>query len=791
MNKKYLAQISREADIVLDLLGRLQRTKHHPNVYDSFGIKPQINTKEANRFALLNSYAVFALSIQQVLGITPYKSQIMGALALADGYITEMATGEGKTITAAFALAWNAISGQSMIMTSNSYLAQRDAEQLTPVYEKVGLTCGYLTDTMGHSLRCLMYQRSIVYGTPSLFVFDYLRDNTALSASDVGQGTPSYLLIDEADAILIDEAKTPYILSGEADVNVCVALKADELIRKMSRHQLKAGDLTQVGDCSINELADIVVDKVGHTCAFSEKALETIEQYFLDEGYISHPKEFWQPSRGWIFRAVMAAAKANCLYTRDVDYLVIGDEVMIIDPDTGRTVAGKRWSEGVHQAIEAKEGVEIRAESTQVGRSSIADFVRRFPFKAGMTGTAKECADELWNLYRLPVCEIAPNRPCIRIQHEDSLFFNRHAKWAHITAQVSLLHERKQPVLIGTGSVAESEHLSALFTKEGIPHSVLNAKQDAQESEIIAQAGRIGAVTIATSMAGRGTDILLGGAGCSAEEKAQVVALGGLFVIGAERLESRRLDRQLEGRCARQGDPGEVQFYSSLEDELFTHTGRKQFSRTLRMFAMSENDGVSHKTISKTIQNCQQTLQGIHAESRKAVLQYDALISKPRDVFYQLRSWVLNTDDKSINALIEHIVHCAGQRLLEVYLQETRAGHDSDLLKSKFWQWRLDYEPMEAALQSSPRNIVKIEETLANSLATISIDKHLFLEQALGAMDLLWQGFLADMETAKSAIHLRAYAQIRPNLALEQEGFRFFKALLEEMPVVIIDAAAK
>lgn len=783
MRKNYLKRLSHEADLVLFLAEKMRPFTKNGTIYAAFGQKNQAD----QRFSMLNSFAITAVAIEEALGKRPYKSQIIGAIAMADGFITEMATGEGKTIAACFPLSWYATSGTSSIMTSNCYLAERDAKEMAPVYEMLGLTCGYITKDMPSSIKTLMYRSSVVYGSPSQFIFDYLRDNTALSATDLMQQAPHFLLLDEADAILIDEARTPYIISKEAEDASAISLAVNEFILGLKKAPFSGNQTLVSGDVNLSDTADVLYNRATHTCSLSDSALKKAEDFFLNKGFISAPQELWQPAKSVLFRAIVAAAKAHCLYRKDVDYLVLQDAVKIIDPETGRLTPDKRWSEGVHQAVEAKEGIEIQREQVQIARTSIQSFISLYPFKAGMTGTALFSAKEIHDLYGMNVVGIPTNRPSRRKVHDDILFYTKETKFNAIADHVKAIHSTGQPVLVGTGSLKDSEHLSWIFEKASIPHRVLNAKQDKYEADIIAQAGNLGAVTIATSMAGRGTDIILGGLDRATQQ--EVIALGGLFVIGSERLESRRLDLQLSGRCARQGDPGEVQFYSSLEDDLFRHTGGQYMETILRSFKIKSSEGICHSTIAKTISRNQRTVQGIHSDARKQVLEYDGFLDQARAVFYSSRGSILSTKDKEILTLVTSIRSLAIARVFDSHIPEkieSVADEHLASLEKKLASWGVSIDLLGLNRRGLTRD--KLYGMIYEKASHVQIDSSPeTIKVILSTMDYLWQDLLLHLETMKSSIHLKAYAQIQPKLALKQEIYDSFKNMVEILPVAIFD----
>lgn len=763
-------------------------------------------------------YMAFAMIIEmseRTLGLRPYHVQVMGALAMYDGKIAEMATGEGKTLTAAITLATHGLNGRAHAMTVNDYLAKRDALFLDPLYEGLGLSSGYLQSDMGRESRQLAYKSSVVYGTPNQFVFDYLRDNIVYHFDDTLQQERKFILIDEADSILIDEARTPLVLSGDGEgINELWEMLRD-LIAGFSSEEVLEDYRPQIeramgGLLSIN--ADIAVDHKHKDATVTDQGIEKIEQFFVDNKVITNAKELWQPSRSYLWRAISATVRARHVYLKDRDYIVRNGKVIIVDQETGRLSNGKRWNDGLHQAVESKEGVEICAETIEVGRIALANYMSLYPVVAGMTGTAMTVADEIGDLYKLNVVPIPTHKPNVRINHNDLIFMRRPAKWKMLVEDVQRIHATGQPILIGTSSVDDSELLSAKLTEIGLPHKVLNAKQDEGEASIIAQAGRLNAITIATSMAGRGTDILLGGnpdfleegehLAAIEENKKAVIKAGGLFVIGSERLESRRLDLQLAGRSGRQGDPGAVRFYVALDDPLMTHFGGETMRKMFMSMGITEDDGVEHSMVDKAIANAQHKKQGLYMDSRKNGLEQDSVIAAPRQVVYQIREQTLRMTDEQTLVAIKAQAEAAVKRLAKVYCGDFISFEetwDIQALKDKLKSWGLSLEWFDTIYQEQTRHAFSAEAFIAELTKWIEFDLGARSGQLLRedptairvsqllAIDYLWRGFLSDCEHIRAGIHLRAYAQEKPHLSLKKEVFSLFQELYEEMPVAMLD----
>jgi preprotein translocase subunit SecA len=768
-----------------------------------------------DRKGLYMALAMVIEMSERTLGLRPYLVQVMGALAMFDGKIAEMATGEGKTLTAALTLAARCLNGRAHAMTVNDYLAKRDALFLDPLYEGLGLSSGYLQSDMGSESRQIAYKSSIVYGTPSQFVFDYLRDNVAYRFCDTLQQERDFILIDEADSILIDEARTPLILSGEGDLDTELWDRLRDLIAGFSAEQVLEDNRPQLeramGDL-LSVTADIAVDHKHQNATVTDQGIEKIERFFVDNHIITSAKELWQPSRSYLWRAISATVKARHVYLKDRDYIVRDGRVIIVDQETGRLSNGKRWNDGLHQAVESKEHLEIKPETIEVGRIALANFMALYPVVSGMTGTAMTVSDEIGDLYKLNVVPIPTHKPNQRRNHNDLIFMSRPAKWQMLVDDVQAIHATGQPILIGTASVDDSELLSEKLTEKGLPHKVLNAKQDEAEASIIAQAGRLHAITIATSMAGRGTDILLGGnpdfleegehLAAIEENKKAVLKAGGLFVIGSERLESRRLDLQLAGRSGRQGDPGDVRFYVALDDPLMKHFGGETMRRLFMRMGITEQDGVEHSMVDNAIAKAQHKKQALYMDSRKTGLEQDSVIAAPRQVVYQIREQTLRMSDEQTLDAIKAQVEAAVRRMAKVYCGDFITFEETwDLpsLKAKLQSWGLSVEWFERIYEEQTRSHFNAEAFIAELIKWIEFDLGARTGQLLKedpsairvaqlmAIDFLWRGFLDDSEHVRAGIHLRAYAQEKPHLSLKKEVFSLFQQLHEEMPVAMLD----
>jgi len=768
-------------------------------------------------------FSIIVELADRTLGMRPFEVQIMGALAMCDGHLAEMATGEGKTLTAALPLAWHGLQSRAHAMTVNDYLAKRDAQLLDPLFESLGLSVGYLQDNYGRELRQIAYQNAVVYGTPSQFVFDYLRDHIVHQHNNLMQQGRHFLLVDEADSIFIDEARTPLVLSGEGKVDASLWSVFYAFVSTLSYEAIKEDKRTQFEKVLVDHQsyeAHIIVDEAKQDAVFSEHGVSAIEQYLIENRLISESAELWQNGKSYLWRTLNACAKARLLYSKDRDYIIHDDSAIIVDQETGRLSHGKRWNDGLHQAVEAKEGLTIKAESEELGRIALSNYVSLYERVSGMTGTAMTEAQEIRELYGLRVVPIPTRRPRVRIDHPDLVFMTKQGKWAQVVTDVRALKAKGQPVLIGTGSIADSEMLAELFTDAGIEHQVLNAKQDSGEAGIVAQAGRLGAVTIATSMAGRGTDILLGGNPesmiteemtedeqqevidqCKAEGEA-VRALGGLYVLGSDRGDSRRLDLQLAGRSGRQGDPGETRFYISLEDPLMANFGGETLKRLFTSLGVGEMDGVEHSMIDGAIAKAQEKKQSMFSTSRKQGLKQDGVIDKPRQVFFNQRSDVLALVGEGVMENLAMTVSGAVARMVEVYLEGGKGfpeNWNQAGMKDKLSQWGLSTEWYDNLFERFEADGYKVQPFQEELVKWITFDlkgrsqqlqekrEAMIHSSMLLAIDNQWKVMLEETDHVRNGIHLRAYANEKPDQQFQKEVFKLFKALYFDIPVVTID----
>ncbi len=711
--------------------------------------REQVQSGEKDLDAVLPE--VFALvreASTRVLGMRHYDVQLLGAMALHNGKIAEMKTGEGKTLVATLAVILNALEGKGVhVVTVNDYLAKRDAEWMGRLYNFLGLSVGVIVAGLSDEQRKEAYGADITYGTNNEFGFDYLRDNMKFYAEQLVQRGHHYAIVDEVDSILIDEARTPLIISGASDESTDLYQKVDEVVRTLEKEK------------------HYTVDEKGKTASLTDEGVQYVEEKLGVDNLYDTANITAQ-------HHVLQSLKAHTVFRRDVDYIVKDDQVVIVDEFTGRLMAGRRFSDGLHQALEAKEQVTIAAENQTLASITFQNYFRMYDKLSGMTGTADTEAVEFAQIYGLEVSTIPPNRPMIRRDMPDLIYRTRREKMQAIIQAIKELHATGQPVLVGTISIETSELISQLLKREGVPHSVLNAKHHAQEAEIVAQAGQVGKVTIATNMAGRGTDIKLGEG---------VVELGGLHILGTERHESRRIDNQLRGRSGRQGDPGSSRFYLSLEDDLMRLFGSDRLSGLMQKLGMQEGEPIENNMVSRAIENAQKRVEGHHFEIRKTLLDYDNVMNQQRTVIYSLRRDLMREPD------LEPILNEYLSDLLDdMYdgLEVSKAAHDIE-----------EEKPVRARL-SEVMNIDRVlpgdaplptreeaQELVQSILALLKEEagplyadllRYFLLEE----LDRGWKEHLRNMDFLRDGIGLRGYGQRDPKLEYKREGFNMFQELL-------------
>ena len=747
------------------------------------------------------AFAVCREAAKRVMGMRHYDVQLIGGITLHEGKIAEMRTGEGKTLMGTLAVYLNAISEQGVhVITVNDYLAQRDAELNRPLYEFLGLTVGVIYSMQSPIEKAEAYRSDITYGTNNEFGFDYLRDNMVFSMAEKKQRGLVYAIIDEVDSILIDEARTPLIISGQSDDSSQLYVAINSIPPKL--HAQKEEKVADGGHFWIDEKQrQVEMTEVGY---------ETVEDELIKMGLLAEGESLYSPSNLNLVHHVSAAIRAHFLYQRNVHYIIHDGEVIIVDENTGRTMPGRRWSEGLHQAVEAKEGLDVQPENQTLATTTFQNYFRLYKKLSGMTGTADTEAAEMKEIYGLDVVLIPTHRPMIRNDQNDLIYLNRNGKYNAIIEEIQKIHEAGvAPILIGTATIEASEILSDKLKEAGIAHEVLNAKQHEREADIIAQAGSPRAVTIATNMAGRGTDILLGGnwkaklakiEQPTAEDEARlkaewehnnemVLSSGGLHIIGSERHESRRIDNQLRGRSGRQGDPGVSRFFLSLEDDLMRIFAGDRVVAMMRAMGLQENEAIEHKMVSRSIENAQRKVEARNFDIRKNLLKYDDVNNEQRKIIYSQRDEIL--EESSLQDYIEEMHREVVKGLIETYIppESIHDQWDIDGLENALKEdlgidlpvnrWleedrRLDEEALVERISDEivERYRGRREQMGAETAATL--ERHFML----GSLDRHWKDHLAAMDYLRQGIHLRGYAQKNPEQEYKKEAFNLFVNML-------------
>lgn len=713
---------------------------------------------------LPEAFAVVREAARRTLNMRHFDVQLIGGMVLHEGKIAEMKTGEGKTLVATLPAYLNALTGKNVhIVTVNDYLAKRDAEWMGPIYRFLGLSVGYLQNLMPENERKKAYQCDITYGTNSEFGFDYLRDNMVMSLDDIVQRGHYYAIVDEVDSILIDEARTPLIISGPSERSAKLYTTFAKIVPK-----LKEG-------------VHYEVDYKTRTVTVTDEGISKVEQEL-------NIKNLYHPSNVHLLNHLNQALKAHVLFKKDVDYVVKDGEIIIVDEFTGRLQYGKRYSEGLHQAIEAKEGVRVREENQTLATITIQNYFRMYEKLAGMTGTAATEAEEFKHIYGLEVVIIPTHKPMIRVDMNDLIYKTEEAKFKAVVEEIARRHKKGQPVLVGTISIEKNEKLSSMLKKAGVPHQVLNAKNHEREAQIIAQAGRLKAVTVATNMAGRGVDIILGGNPPDPEEAKKVRELGGLHVIGTERHESRRIDNQLRGRAGRQGDPGSSQFFVSLEDELMKAFGYEKVKGLMERLGLPDDAPIEHPLISKTIETAQKQIESQNFNIRKHLLEYDDVLNKQREIIYRERRKILSREDLSeeIKKFMSDIV--------ESWVQEYLSGSsnyenwDTEGLKQAFealtgkpldisFDEVEDAEGVSRILKEKLLELYRQKEKEITPELMREIERILLLQN----IDYWWREHLYDMDYLREGINLRAYGQKDPLVEYKIEAYQLFQNTLHSI----------
>lgn len=756
-NKRELKRLEKKANQIEALADEMELLTDDQLRAKTVEFKDRINNGETLDDLLVEAFAVVREAARRVLGLYPFHVQLMGGIVLHDGNIAEMKTGEGKTLTSTMPVYLNALSGKGVhVITVNDYLARRDATEMGQVYEFLGLTVGLNLSEMTREEKQAAYNADITYGTNNEFGFDYLRDNMVLYKEQMVQRPLNFAVIDEVDSILIDEARTPLIISGSANKSTQLYVQANAFVN------------------TLREDVDYTVDIKTKSVQLTEEGMTKAEKAFgIDNLFnLQHVT---------LNHHINQALRAKAIMQRDVDYVVQDGEIIIVDQFTGRLMKGRRYSDGLHQAIEAKEGVQIQNESKTMATITFQNYFRMYEKLAGMTGTAKTEEEEFRNIYNMNVIVIPTNRPIIRDDRPDLIYSTMKGKFRAVVEDIAERHKKGQPVLVGTVAIETSELVSQMLTKKGIKHNVLNAKNHAREAEIIAQAGQKGAVTIATNMAGRGTDIKLGEG---------VKELGGLAVIGTERHESRRIDNQLRGRSGRQGDPGVTQFYLSMEDELMRRFGSDNMKSMMQKLGMDDTQPIQSKMVTRAVESAQKRVEGNNFDARKRLLQYDDVIRQQREIIYKQRFEVIDSDN--LRDVVEKMIKSVIEKNVNSYASAEEPPEN----------WNLKGLVHFINANLLPENDITIDvltrkepEEMIDLIFAKVIERYNEKEEQLGpekmrefekvillrTVDSKWTDHIDAMDQLRQGIHLRAYGQSDPLREYQTEGYAMFEAMVDSI----------
>ena len=767
---------------------------------------------------LPEAFATVREASVRTLGLRHYDVQLIGGIVLHKGMISEMKTGEGKTLMATLACYVNALSGKSVhVVTVNDYLASRDADWMRPIYHALGMEVGVVVPGMTHDAKRAAYACEVVYATNNELGFDYLRDNMAFTLDQKVQRDHSFSIVDEVDSILIDEARTPLIISGPAEETPQLYLQINKLVPSLQR-----AETPEPGSDVIPE-GDFTVDEKQKQVYLTEDGMAKVEKLMVSAGLIKADDSLYNAQNLNLVSHLNASLRAHHLFNKDVDYIIKDKEIVIVDEFTGRTLAGRRWSDGLHQAVEAKEGVPIQRENQTLASITFQNYFRLYEKLSGMTGTADTEAYEFQSIYGLEVVVIPTAKPMIRADHDDLVFLKSEAKFKAIVDDIKDCSERGQPVLVGTTSIETSELISKILKKQKIKHEVLNAKQHEREATIVAQAGRTSAVTIATNMAGRGTDIVLGGSldaelvdlGEDATEDqkeklreawqkkhADVIAAGGLHIIGTERHESRRIDNQLRGRSGRQGDPGSSRFYLSLEDNLMRIFASDRMSSMMQRFGMKEDEAIEAGMLNRAIENAQRKVEAHNFDIRKHLLEYDDVANDQRRVVYGQRNDLM--EDEDVHDAILEFRENVFRNLVDQYMPEGSIDEQWDVpglekaLKGEFGikvpihDWlEADEHLTEADVNDRISDVVTKHFEDKETQTGVEVMRHFEKALMLNVLDQQWKDHLGNMDYLRQGIHLRGYAQKQPMQEYKRESFEMFTALLENIQHEVVRVLAR
>ncbi|MET0808547.1 MAG: preprotein translocase subunit SecA [Pseudoxanthomonas sp.] len=812
-NERLLKQLQRSVGKINALEPELEKLSDEALKAKTPELQKRIADGESIDKILPEAFAVCREASRRVLGMRHYDVQLIGGMVLHLGKIAEMRTGEGKTLVATLPTYLTALEGKGVhVITVNDYLARRDAAWMGKLYSWLGLSVGVVYPGMPHGDKREAYAADITYGTNNEFGFDYLRDNLAFRIEDRMQRDLTFAIVDEVDSILIDEARTPLIISGPADESPELYIRVNRIVPQLIKQEAEDGE------------GDFWVDEKGKQVHLSESGMQHAEELLREAGILASEEDsLYGANNLSVVHHLNAALRGHAIYQRDVDYIVRDGEVIIVDEFTGRTLTGRRWSDGLHQAVEAKEGVPVQRENQTLASITFQNLFRMYNKLSGMTGTADTEAFEFQSIYGLEVIVIPPNRPTVRKDSPDQVFLNRNGKFNAVLVDIQDCYARGQPALVGTTSIETSELLSDHLGKAGVPHEVLNAKQHEREAHIVANAGMPGAITIATNMAGRGTDIVLGGSLDAALEELpeeatdadrarvksewqqrhdQVVAAGGLHIVGTERHESRRIDNQLRGRSGRQGDPGSSRFYLSLEDNLMRIFASDWVQKAMKLIGMKEDDVIEDRLVSRQIEKAQRKVEAHNFDIRKNLLDFDDVNNDQRKVIYNQRDELL--DAESVKDNIEGIRGDVVEDLVAKFVPPNSVDEQWDLegleqelaveagLPLPVTRWpqeteELDAETISHRVQEAMAAHFEEKESQLGPETMRSLEKHIMLT----VLDKSWKEHLASMDYLRQGIHLRGYAQKQPKQEYKKEAFELFSEMLEKVKREVVTVLAR
>ena len=801
-NDRLLDEYSKKVSLINELELKVKKLKDSEFKFKTKEFQSRVRGGEKLEDLIVEVFAHVREASVRTLGMRHFDVQLMGGMALNDGKISEMRTGEGKTLVATLAVYLNSLSGDGVhVVTVNDYLAKRDAKWMGKLYEFLGLSVGVNLSRMDPKDKKVAYAADITYGTNNEFGFDYLRDNMVYTKEDRVQRPLSYAVVDEVDSILIDEARTPLVISGQSEENIDLYARIDKVVSKLKKQEKE------------DSKGDFWVDEKSNQVILSDEGHENTEAILVKLGILPKGSNLYDPANINLIHHVNSALKAHYIFIKDKEYVVKDNAITIVDEFTGRMMPGRRWSDGLHQAIEAKEGVEIQKENQTLASITFQNYFRMYKKLSGMTGTADTEAEEFSQIYGLETIIIPPHRPTIRIDNGDKIYRTNSERYKAVIDDIKNCHAKSQPVLVGTTSIENSEFISKILNKEKLEHQVLNAKQHEKEAHIITQAGQPGMVTIATNMAGRGTDIVLGGNIEPEIEKLdkakhkkkiidmqhrwkqrhqEVIAAGGLHIIGTERHESRRIDNQLRGRAGRQGDPGSSSFYLALDDSLLRLFGGDRVASIMDKLKLPEGEAIEHSMVTKSVESAQKKVEARNFDSRKQLLEFDDVPNNQRKVIYEQRNDIIDSpdiqqsvnqirDDVVVETVHEYIPLESIEEMWDIRALEKRLKADYGIkINIKSW---LKKEPNIAIEEISNRikEQANINYRLKEKQAGDGVMQHFERSVILQIIDQNWRAHLSALDQLRQGIHLRAYGQKDPKQEFKKEAFGLFEQLLEKI----------